>query len=216
MRFYSRLFLASVAIALTASVGAAQTPAKAKPPKFPKSDNHGPKSNGSELAGGAADTWILRVPEVCEALGGGKVKSAEGNALTQESQSELLAILAGPEKAAACAKPGKASTVGRADLSRVASTAPVALRIERSPAAVRADVLSNLTTAGAPADKASALLATLEGILSAPRKSQLAKSVDRFNELVNSASDAFLANPPADFIAIHGILARLLRVDEVH
>jgi hypothetical protein len=84
------------------------------------------------------------------------------------------------------------------------------------PATTQAALLAVLTGADAPADFAAALGASgapaagqlmqaLGGLLSAP--AQLPQAVALFNALVQDASPAFLANPPAEFLAVHATLA---------
>jgi hypothetical protein len=159
-----------------------------------------------------------------------------GAPICREAQTELLALLtnsraAKPAYASSCISTATrdsrddpalrphlvASAAGVLDKenSRFAGPPPATLSpLSRegaaNVAARRATILANLTAAGAPADKASALLGSVSGILSKPRDNQLTQSIDGFNRLVAAAPADFLKNPPTYFLAVHAVLARLV------
>ena len=60
----------------------------------------------------------------------------------------------------------------------------------------------------APADaKLVSLIESLSGLSADPRR--VPTAVRNFNEFVAVASPTFLVNPPADFLALHAVLARI-------
>jgi hypothetical protein len=57
--------------------------------------------------------------------------------------------------------------------------------------------------------EAAALAESLDGLLSNPQPGQLAQAVSDFNSVIDAASADFLANPPAEFLAVHAALDAL-------
>jgi hypothetical protein len=63
--------------------------------------------------------------------------------------------------------------------------------------------------AAIPAAEATALRQSLDRILVAPRPGQFARATDDFNRVVERADPGLLADPPAEFLAVHAILRAL-------
>ena len=77
-----------------------------------------------------------------------------------------------------------------------------------SPASL-ANVAAALIAGGAPSGQVAALtqaLAVLSGVNGQTAPGAVIAAAKAFNALVGSASAAFLANPPAEFLAIHAAL----------
>lgn len=88
------------------------------------------------------------------------------------------------------------------------------------PAAAQATVLAALTGSAVSAELAAALDASgsgaagelaqaLVGLLSSPATGQLAEAIGFFNAVVGDANSAYLANPPAEFVAVYAVLVTL-------
>jgi hypothetical protein len=88
-----------------------------------------------------------------------------------------------------------------------ASNSVTASGAPASPAATT--LAASLTTAGAHSAAVKALVESLAGLISNPAPGQLTAAVSGYNQVVETASAAFLANPPAEFLAIQSVLAQL-------
>lgn len=214
-------------------------PPKPKP-KPHKSDDDGDDDHGhSGISGSELADRTQIVVALRNELKAGTLVSVAGAPICREAQSELLSLLTNSNdtkssSASSCIvtattdardnpalRPqlvASAAGILDKDNSSVGGAPPVTLSplyLEGAPnaAARRAMILVNFTAAGAPADKASALLGSLTGILSRPHRNQLTESIDGFNRLVAAAPDDFLKNPPTYFLAVHAVLARLVGAD---
>jgi hypothetical protein len=83
-----------------------------------------------------------------------------------------------------------------------------------SPAATA--LASSIGTSGAPASVVASLIESLSGLISNPAPGQLTAAIGNFNAVVEGASPAFLANPPAQFLAIQTVLAALSAAGQSH
>ena len=68
---------------------------------------------------------------------------------------------------------------------------------------------NSLTGAGAPAAAVNALMQALSRLSSNPNAGALQSAIAEYNNVVNSASPAFLNNPPAAFLALRAALLDL-------
>lgn len=206
----ARIVLAiAMGIALNITAGLTQASAQTgtsdgtkppKPPKPPKSDDKHPKPLPIQLVN---DSWTAKVPATRTALTSGALIGG----IRQAPCSNASAL---PAEAEAV------SAVAALVLESAGSAECGAMLAARGgdATAFRTEVVASLTEASSPAAEAAALADAVTGILSRPKPTQLAESVDRFNKLVMAAPDSFLSAPPAPFLAIHAILQRLLGVEK--
>ena len=170
----------------------------------PHSDKGGHDENGSDKSGHDEndsnhedDYSVLNshLAGVVSELAIGTLTTAEGAPIPIGSQGKLYVLLT--NSATTASAPPAAETVATA--GQGPGVAPV------STPTVSAFYMA-LSAAGAPADaKLVSLIESLSG-LSADR---VPTAVKNFNEFVAVASPAFLANPPADFLALHAVLAKI-------
>jgi|SRR5437868_184759 len=172
----------------------------------PHSDKGGHNENGSDKSGHDEndsnhedDYSVLNshLAGVVSELAIGTLTTPEGAPIPVAAQGKLYVLLTNSTTTASA--PPAAETVATA--GQVPGTVPV------TTPTVSAFYMA-LSVAGAPADaKLVRLLETLSGISADP--SRVPTAVKNFNEFVAVASPAFLANPPADFLALHAVLAKI-------
>lgn len=122
----------------------------------------------------------------------------------------------------ASASPAVAAAVGAAaasvssSLSAGSLTTPSGVAI---PAAAQASVLAVLTGSAPSATLAAAmgggaaaqaLAEAMSGLISSPDPGQLAAATGHFNAMVLAADASFLANPPAEFLAVMAVLSTMV------
>jgi hypothetical protein len=76
--------------------------------------------------------------------------------------------------------------------------------------AIQAQISAALSSSGAPAVVVSGLIDALAGLLQNPTPANVGSAAKTFTSLVNDASGAFLANPPAEFETIYAVLFTLV------
>lgn len=177
-----KLSIALIALVAIAPVAAAQTNG---------SDVSGVNTMGSGIAGGIFVPSNAGTTSVPVSAG---VASAISNAAASVS-SQLSA--------------GTLTSVTGAPIPASAQATVLAVMTGATPES-RAAVRSALEASGAPAQTITTLMQHLPNLLSNPTPGQVQAAVVAFNQIVKSASASFLANPPAEFAALHAALQQIV------
>ncbi|MFL5482650.1 MAG: hypothetical protein ACJ8AK_10720 [Gemmatimonadaceae bacterium] len=178
----------------------------------PHSDKQGHDNNGSDKHDRDGDDdddrserrfglLKTRVNDVVAALSIGTFTLADGAPVPLIAQGKLYVVMTNAMTAAEMPPA----------LGTLASTgAAVSLDSPDATAASVARFVASFADAGAPSQVSFNLLTQdLAGLAFNPR--QVPKVVADFNEFVKTASPAFLANPPAEFLALHAVLGRFVK-----
>jgi hypothetical protein len=186
MKIIFRISVVCCALLCTVSKARAQ-----RNPNVQASDISGPPVTSGEIAGGI----FAPSPGPVATLANATVQAAVVGAMT--SVSAMLSA-------------GTMTTLGGVAISPAVQAQLLAVLTSNSPttgpAAKLADAI-NSAGAGAPA-AVQALVTSLSGLGMNP--AQLPTAVGEFNNLVQVASPAFLANPPQEFLAIQAVLNALV------
>lgn len=166
--------------------------------------HHNPRGNGSDHSGHHH---------------GGRHGHGRGNNHGNNNNGRGNLVLAGPEVTAAVSQAatsvttalrfGSLSTPAGAVIAAEAQGNTYALMVA-NPALSGgpADISAALSTAGPEANAiVPALVTSFSGLASNP--AQLPAAVEEYNRFTRAASDAFIANPPPEFLALHTVLSRL-------
>ena len=139
--------------------------------------------------------------------GGGRGAGVGGGALGAAGSASISNVARSFSSGAPQISPATGQTIPPAAVAQVGS-----LISGGSPASV-AQVSAALTSAGAPAGLTATLvqaMAALANVTSASAPRAIVDAARAFNALVASLPASFLANPPADFIAIQAALAPMV------
>ena len=176
----------------------------------PHSDKQGHDDNASDKHGNGHDDdddfdrrfGLLhdRVNEVVAALSIGTFTMPDGAAIPLVAQGKLYVVMTNPITAAEM--PPAVGTL--------ASTgAMVSLDSPDATAASVARFVASFFSAGAEAQPSfNALTRDLSGVAFNPQR--VPQVVADFNQFVKTASPDFLSHPPAEFLALHAVLAKFV------
>jgi hypothetical protein len=176
----------------------------------PHSDKQGHDNNSSDKQGRGDDDdrdfdqryGLLkdRVNQVVEALSIGTFTMPDNTPIPLVAQGKLYVVMTNPITTAEMPPA----------IQTLASTgAAVSLDSRDATAASVARFVASFDAAGEQAQASfQALTQDLSGLAFAPQR--VPRVVADFNEFVKTASPGFLANPPAEFTALHAVLGKLV------
>ena len=179
----------------------------------PHSDKQGHDNNGSDKhdRGGDDDDGDFdrrygllknRVNDVVNALSLATFTMPDGAPIPLVAQGKLYVVMTNPIMTAEVP----------AAVGALASTgAEVSIESRDATAASVARFVASFADAGPQAQLSFRILTQdLSGLAFNPAR--VPKVVSDFNQFLNDASPAFLANPPAEFLALHAVLAKFIEV----
>ena len=164
------------------------------------SDKSGHDENGDDHEDAAAYSQLnTQVADAISQLAIGTLRTPEGASIPTSAQAELYVLMT--NSSVGISSPPASETLARANQG-----VPVASPDQAAPTA--SGFYMALSAAGAQADpKLLRLMESLSRIVASPREATAA--IENFNDFVGTASPAFLAKPPAEFVAVHSLLARI-------
>lgn len=175
----------------------------------PHSDKQGHNENGSDRHGdrdGDHDrddhdfsVMRTRLGDAVAQLSIGSLATAEGVPIPIGAQGKLYVVLTNPIVSAD--NPPAVGTLA-------SNTATTTVDAQDASAPSISRFVLALSGAGTAAQsKLATLTRSLTGLANDPAR--VPRAVSDFNAFVQSASPEFLANPPADFVALHTVLQKL-------
>lgn len=172
----------------------------------PHTDKQGPKDKGKDHHDGGDDDGDFdyaalkaKITDVVASLSLGTLTTPDGAPIPISAQGKLYVVLTNAI-VSADNPPAVGSMVSSSEQAVVESADANAPSVSRFLLALSA------SGTGAQA-KLATLTRSLSGLTYDPAR--VPKAVISFNDFVQAASPEFLANPPAEFVAVHAVLQKI-------